>query len=560
MRSKLIQLLFYFLLLLINLHRSIAFAGNGSEKRVQESLIGKVNALEEPDVVFTGLNDMDQSKRQCSSDIRKSNLERKMDAYCSIPGPRDWGKTCRKIIVELGTETFVLGATLYTTACLMNRSGSAASTATGLAPQTTQNVLMMASGAITSTIGSAIRSTASSIRHCRLTFEEGILKLHQELVKESEQELKTLPPDLQRQIRSIDYQIRTKIVNKQTTDAINLIRQREQAYFALPTHSLNIGFPGLYQEDQMALKVEALILKQPEKNREHLRDFVDKIRESSDSKEGLKPQALLFGPRGTGKTVFVRDLAATLGLSLCEISLAGIDSNDLLGKKFPWEPEKQTVGKIAECFIKAGNLNPIIFFDEATSSYLGDAKIPSAGSQRAGNYAEESKRVQLLGEFKKILDPHLTHLQVPGLGDTKLNIAKAVWIFAGNFKMDPDLEKGGRITLFHFDKLDREQKHTALLDALNWRLTELSLKISPPDQAHIRVLVTNYVDRILDEDEARRIPGARNLQAVTKDLVTHIRGRLRRGEAILNEEIHAYLLSAFDRYPADPEDEIRRAD
>lgn len=71
----------------------------------------------------------------------------------------------------------------------------------------------------------------------------------------------------------------------------------------------------------------------------------------------------IHGPMGCGKTSFVKSLCKCLNLPYDMIALGGIsDSSYLEGHNYTYEGSKN--GKIVDILIRAGCMNPVIFFDE----------------------------------------------------------------------------------------------------------------------------------------------------------------------------------------------------
>lgn len=100
--------------------------------------------------------------------------------------------------------------------------------------------------------------------------------------------------------------------------------------------------------------------------------------------------ALFYGPPGTGKTMAVQVIANELGLDLYRIDLSQMIS------KYIGETQKN----ISELFLKAKEINALLFFDEADALFSKRSEVQDANDRNAN--AETAHLLQKLEEYEGI--------------------------------------------------------------------------------------------------------------------------------------------------------------
>lgn len=106
---------------------------------------------------------------------------------------------------------------------------------------------------------------------------------------------------------------------------------------------------------------------------------------------GRAVSALLVGPPGTGKTMAVEIIAATLDLDVCKVDLSGVVS------KYIGETEQ----RLAQMFREAWAANAVLFFDEADALFGRRTEIADAHDRYAN--IETSYLLQRIEEYEGIV-------------------------------------------------------------------------------------------------------------------------------------------------------------
>ena len=228
----------------------------------------------------------------------------------------------------------------------------------------------------------------------------------------------------------------------------------------------------------------------------------------------LNLKLFCLDPKAREKTEFVKSLGQILGLHVCRIPLNDLErSSDLSGKKESSDRTHRTVGKIAECFVEAGHLNPIIFFDEAGNAVAEDF-LDSSLAQPSSE-----KKMRLLSELKVLLNPDLREYVLEGMGGHTVPIRQATFIIASNDPIHSELSQGGRMPTIHLEYVGREAKSISLQQTFEeyWKLFEKDL--SETELADLTGALKSSMPKMIEENERRRIPGVRVLQSVGKFVV-----------------------------------------
>jgi len=276
---------------------------------------------------------------------------------------------------------------------------------------------------------------------------------------------------------------------------------------------------------RMQEKLKALIEKQPAKNQPMVRAMIDSIRSNSEPKlsHPKRPQYFLLGKPGTGKTTFVEELGAALGIPVCKVSLskdmhprslAGMelvngDRSDKVNQGSSDEPHSHYIGHIPQQLIQSGIGNPIIFMDEAPEALQASNSV-------------------LVGLMKKLTDTNKKSLLLD-YGAIDLDWSRATIILAGNAPIR-DSALQSRFQTIEFPALTIEQKTQAadktLADCLKGlqeagTSSDLIEQISQDMKQSLPVII---------EKNAKIHDGARELISAIEVMVSYFKGL--RSEAI----------------------------
>ena len=173
----------------------------------------------------------------------------------------------------------------------------------------------------------------------------------------------------------------------------------------------------------------------------------------------------LEGEPGTGKTTFVKEaLAPCVNRPFFFIGLGGAtDASYLLGHSYTYEGAMH--GRIAECLIEAGTMDPVIFFDELD-------KISST-----------AKGAEIVNTLIHLVDPtQNAHMRDKYFHGIDLDLSRAIMVFSYNdaSRVDPvllDRLRRVRIGAPTFDqKCEIVTRH--LFPKLLGRMTMSDLKVS----------------------------------------------------------------------------------
>lgn len=382
-----------------------------------------------------------------------------------------------------------------------------------------------------------------------VSLDEGLKTVHQELKKDSEALVMEHRDSIRNAIESIDTEIASLLNNKDGEHALKCLRRREEVLLRLPTPSQinNVDQSGptgdaLFHE-VIEQKMQNLIERYPQDNKHELELLVQKIRDNSiqPKEQANRIQAYIHGKIGTGKTEFVRLLGANLGLYVCHLKLQTLDLEELTGIATRDEhcniDNKKVIGKIAQCFIEAGVLNPIIFFDDV-GAYLKD------------NFQEGTPKFKLQQGIKDLLKKNRRALHLPGLG-TYIDTSRATFIVESSEKPEPsDKEYASILNNFdviEFFDLTRVEKQRAAERAIVDYLKKHSLILNENVLKNLQLHANKCIEYILDEDAKRNNPGASMIQEVIIYLMGSIRLEIKKRNGVIISEDDHEALELFKR-------------
>ena len=365
---------------------------------------------------------------------------------------------------------------------------------------------------------------------------QAVQQLNKVLEKDFSKVKHLYPKEIVSAINKINLSIYEKRFTKDKAGVLNLIRRREAVLMAIPLQEKNVAHYGTHVDSEKAAlmdaKVKELVATLPERNRMTLKSTIRDIRDSSLPSTNVtnKVQMYLYGPHGTGKTVFTKKLAQTLGLPLCEIQLNGNSPTELIGNgQFSSDDDDDVVfGKIFLCFIRSGVKNPILFIDEA------------------GDYINGAETNPMVSKLKLLMEPNA--LRVPLVGEKiKFDISKATLILAGNSPL-VNKELKSRVPQLEFDRLDEEQKQAAAKQAIEQRKEQLNKTLSTEEKEIVFGEVQKLVPFVLAMNEDFKIPGARIVQQVIRDVASDARTMLADNDRIDQDWLKNSIKEKFQKY------------
>ncbi len=481
--------------------------------------------------------------------IREENLDLKIQKHCAQSRGLGLGKFCGTVFKTTTSAAFSVGLTVLADSlrhvCLnwlgVKTNGAEKANFLESAAQITSDQLMiqLIGGTINQSIAQIRQDVQGSAHPFGAQDLECLREVHEELIQESKEHLKTLPEDVQAQIQKLDNAIRQeKGMSEVRVDFMRtLLRRRELVLLSLPYQPKNVAQYDKMGSAQLRLaidqKAQELISESTKENQEAIKSFIQEVRDSSVFVHTDRAQAYLYGPPGTGKTHFVHNLAKKLDLPLCELSLKDVKESDLLGNSFEsltnlTEKDVIIIGKLAKCFIDAGVTNPILFFDEAGEALSKDGL---------------RKNSALASLLKDLLDPERKAIRLKGLG-IEIDFSRATVIFAGNHLLE-DSALRSRLPSIYFGQLGITEKSASAREAFAKTLTELSDVFLAEDVDQIQVEFERYLDAIVLADLERN-PGARIIKGVVRDVLNYIRVQVLNREIVDADKIQIIIKDSLD--------------
>ncbi len=394
---------------------------------------------------------------------------------------------------------------------------------------------------------------STAISSGQLTDTEGQAQIFEFLLQTTADEIKQLPADFQMRIAEFDTTLQTAVSylkqnsSREYTWFWDALRYRQELFLGFPTQVKNI-----YHHDkngdsllgkEIDRKVAELVDSYPEELRAAMDSKIQEFRLNSVLPQATRVQLYLFGAPGTGKTRFVRRLAETLDIHLCQIQVHDMKPETIEGSNIALHPLHTLakdenfsvlIGEIAECLRTSRYQNLIIFFDEA-GEYLGDENIFSSSKNTMFGYYDpkERKKNLLMSLFKQIADPSNKTLIVKSLG-VELDFSRVMLAFAGNY---PLIERAllERISQIEFPQLSNEVKRNALENAYLAELEgfrSIYHETSILNMNELDAILNPLKDYIVLRDQLL-FPGARVIQAVMRETMMYALGEYNKEQIIL---------------------------
>ncbi len=414
---------------------------------------------------------------------------------------------------------------------------------------------------LASSVTGILQGTFTAWQRCQMTPGEGLKELYKELMVNSADQVRTLPPDLAALITQLDKEteplLAPRPINDLTPDlntynALNKqLTLRELVYLPFAWKPKDISNFSLSQEE---VKIQqSAITELTEDYKEHadvLNSLILGIKTNSrlNNHHPKRTQAFIHGDPGTGKTTFAQRLAKTLGLYLCEISVKDLQIKDLMGDPFALLQSNQSstidvpksIGRLGECFRRAGHSNFIVLLDE-----IGDL---ISGDDTHEGYPVSDQRQELKAQLKVLTDPNTKQiaLGIPGLN---ADFTRVIIIGTGNdaIKNRALIERFQQIK---FEKLNRAQKEKAYNDGYKKSLSRIEHEETTPDYEQnlkkIQEFTAQYRNFILEEDE-KKFTGGRVIKDVIDEFVLHIQSLVMKNKEPTDSNSREFIQKAFER-------------
>ncbi|NRO99518.1 AAA family ATPase [Paraburkholderia sp. NMBU_R16] len=388
----------------------------------------------------------------------------------------------------------------------------------------------LAAMSLAQSLSSAISSSINSAMNARRTEEDAAKQTYLRFVKSSEEALKRRPLSNQIAIEKIDAEVRHNTYFHPAKWYTDKLLHRERL-LGIPYYSKALPLRGTPEGKSMDMAIDKLIESYPYRNQGNLSDFFEQMRIVSNAEaniDGLdRPQAILYGEPGTGKTRFANAVSDITGLPLIKFNV-GNDShiNNLSPLDNPGDfygdDSRRIFGDLALQIIEHGHDNPIVFLDEL-----------------------QPRNAYILNSLKLILDPSNDKLQIGGPDGAVMILKKVTFIIACNSLTGFDEAFMQRTRVIRFAPLDRSVKRKILTD----RILAVASTYRHHNDSHTYQKgieqCYRYIDYILDLDRAN--PGARIVIGMAPDLVINAFKSTISDETKFKERL---LLRFMDMHPA----------
>lgn len=350
------------------------------------------------------------------------------------------------------------------------------------------------------------------------------------IIRTSKPTMLLLPKEIQASISRIDIEIQNSIralKQNQTPDfgpatiqaIYEVILIRQAFWLGQPRRCEN------YLNSLDSTLLAALVDRQPEGASDTFNEVANSIIASSirGESDNSRPQFIIYGPAGTGKTTAVEALAKALGAPLIKLNYEKMEATDISGENYSWSiskipGEKENVkikGAIRDAVRGSGIRNPIVLIDEFS--------------------AQEMKRSYWKeGMYKKLFNPDAVDDDNDKNGQE--NLAHVIFFILTNDKRE-DFSPAMRSRFIEIDMpaLDdetfRKIRDTRLsTSAEQFRSLLREDRWQQDNQAITTELFSHAVDNAVDVasnhlefiSQKNKDKGARTIQAVVSQVIDHL--------------------------------------
>jgi ATP-dependent Lon protease len=278
---------------------------------------------------------------------------------------------------------------------------------------------------------------------------------------------------------------------------------------------------------EMQTVVHDLLERYPASYRDALKSFLTKIRINSDiNNKAQRAVGYIWGPPGTGKTRFVNDMANSLNIPLCSLTMKDVQE-EFTGGSFDdtskiGVDEESFYGKLLMCIMKSGVRNPIIFIDEAGESFKKATDINT-------NHFDMSF-------WKKFLDPNAVSVKLWTYGKVDFDISRVTIILAGNY--EPDEGLAGKISVLWFDKVSSDVKRNIANVAKEEVLLSMKQHIDEIFYSRVEELMDKMIPYILSTEVDS---GVRTIESIIRNYGNFLLYNIMSGDSVSEEASREFI-------------------
>jgi MoxR-like ATPase len=356
--------------------------------------------------------------------------------------------------------------------------------------------------------------------------------------------LQQFPADIRLAVANIDDEIESFITSSKKNNQESQkgpawlegrIRHRQLVLLSAPLESININLTASsVEEKEVDDKLNTLLDSYPENNRGSVETLVQRMRAASVDENPSRVQAYLYGPAGTGKTRFAKELASILGLPLVEVKFPTKGLGTILGAKWAVQAygdnplgDDHIVGELPLKLIQSGCKNPIVLIDEV-------------------NITAEN-----LNDIKLLLDPNKKTIKIGGY-DAELDWSRATVLIGSNDRLEDEALQT-RLPQIVFDKVADEVKEAVVLNKM-----EKGFKFYShlPKPCYQRLVSTckNMADYLVAKD-TENFPGVRFIEVAATNVVHFVAVGINRSKPKSIEDIKEYINTQYAQAKGKPDSE-----
>ncbi|TKC92610.1 AAA family ATPase [Trinickia terrae] len=310
------------------------------------------------------------------------------------------------------------------------------------------------------------------------------------------------------------------------------IKHLQLVILSRPLEAKNLMSQAPQDKQRRAAALEKLLSDYPEKNHGIIETMVQKIQANSVRNEPQRVQAYLYGPAGTGKTRFARELAKVLDVPLVTVKIPAKNLDSILGTQWdvssytPTTQDSEIIGELPLKLIKAGCTNPIVLIDEL---------------ELTGNN---------LNDLKLLLDPSKKELKIGGY-DANLDWSRATILIGSNDPLENEALQT-RVSQIVFDNVSNDVKKSVAQTQFNKTALVYAGDLTHAQNQRLVSTCNHYLDELIALDN-ENFPGVRFLESVSENLVHLVAKGLNDGKPKTTNEIRYNLQMQYAQAKGKPE-------